>query len=635
MDAKNKTLGELLRGGDNRRKFIIPDYQREYDWKNHNFDIFWEDLIHASNKGETFFLGMFTLNYKGEKNNIETYEVVDGQQRITTITLFIKSLTIYLLDKQEESKNRGKISQISRERAALIDFLNISSSYKNRYKEEPKLEASPSIRELVKWYCLEEEFDGMNYPEKIPGIGNGTTKNMQIRRAGAVVEDFYNKIKGLSLNEVLKISSTLKNADVIETKVESDDEAFLLFEVLNDRGKDLEIGDLLKNHIFSKKGDKENFQREWDEIRHNCPNNFSTLLKQFVYINYGYVPGKMIYKRLKDLHPKHPDIFLEELKEYSEWWKLINVKDFPDYKEYVEQKIIHRHSNATERNVKEFKSLEALRLFSFKLVYPLIFSYFKKTSLLNKRKKDAKLIEESRKLFLRNIENHVFYNYLIGRQKVSNFEKIAADFSKKIMDCENTISVFDNLEKDLYEKLSKFKVNKDEFVGRFQSLNYENDGKILRYIFFRMDMSRNKEKVPGSYKPLWGFDSTSANNEIEHWAPQNPPKNSEDQYKSDEYYFSKVYPKLMRDDIHSIGNLLLLTGDQNRDADNNSPKVKLDKLNSCSDELSRFVKTFIQDYSEGFSNWDAEQIRARRQRLSEEAHNVWCQQKERIDLIRK
>ena len=152
------------------------------------------------------------------------------------------------------------------------------------------------------------------------------------------------------------------------------------------------------------------------------------------------------------MHPKHPDIFLEELKEYSEWWKLINVKDFPDYKEYVEQKIIHRHSNATERNVKEFKSLEALRLFSFKLVYPLIFSYFKKTSLLNKRKKDAKLIEESRKLFLRNIENHVFYNYLIGRQKVSNFEKIAADFSKKIMDCENTISVFDNLEKDIFMK---------------------------------------------------------------------------------------------------------------------------------------------------------------------------------------
>ena len=624
MDAKDLTLGNLLSPAQSRR-FIIPTYQREYDWGKDNLNEFWEDLILASKKNEKLFLGMFVLREIGQTDQEKAdrkpiqYDVVDGQQRITTVTLFSYAIFNHLHKKIQEVDDDDLIEEIQDHSTELKQILfHKDKKDKKRYSN---LHASPKIKSIID-HLMSNPYEKLpEFPDRPSELKKMNHNAYNKIRDG--INWFSKKVETKELHDICNIVTTLLSSDVIETIVDSDDEAYMLFEVLNDRGKDLEIGDLLKNHLFSQTKNDEAFQKQWDKIKENVPKNFKTPLKQFAYLHHGAISGKDIYKKLKLIHPKKPSKFLDDLEAYSRWCKIFNGTN-KDYKEYMDDLEIPHTSQSIF--IKEFKSIEALKLLDFQLVLPVIYAVLLKTSEIIKKTKNPKDLKGSTQIFLRSLENYVFYNYFIGGKSVGNFERICANYAKEIMICKAEISALIDLQKKFFDELANDRITAEEFKLGFEKINYTNTpSQKIRYIFFRIDMARNKEKQSGSYVALWGYDSASAQNNVEHWAPKKKPTTNLSSYADGKNYFDNVYGSLSDEDLHSIGNLLVLSEDENNHVNQNSPENKM-KILMAQPNRSRFVEEFITKYSDSFEIWDIEKIRERRRALSEEAHEVFGNQ---------
>ena len=87
---KYKVLGDLIE--TNKRQFVIPVYQRNYDWKKTHCKKLFDDILNAFKLDRFHFVGSIVYVDQGEENKIYRYLIIDGQQRITTLFLLLKAL---------------------------------------------------------------------------------------------------------------------------------------------------------------------------------------------------------------------------------------------------------------------------------------------------------------------------------------------------------------------------------------------------------------------------------------------------------------------------------------------------------------------------------------------------------------
>ncbi len=107
MKAEPEYLIELM--FDNRRQYQIPVYQRNYDWKKDNCLELFNDVKNAYDLEKTHFLGTVVQVQQDEYNGIKRYIIIDGQQRMTSIYLFLKALYDLAEDGQIKDTLRGYI----------------------------------------------------------------------------------------------------------------------------------------------------------------------------------------------------------------------------------------------------------------------------------------------------------------------------------------------------------------------------------------------------------------------------------------------------------------------------------------------------------------------------------------------
>ena len=100
-------IAKLL--GEEGRKFIIPEYQRPYRWTKDECETLWNDILGVFGNGENieeYFLGSI-VTYKNDNKKLEILEIIDGQQRITTLTLLFRAF--YECFKKEKQKEINAI----------------------------------------------------------------------------------------------------------------------------------------------------------------------------------------------------------------------------------------------------------------------------------------------------------------------------------------------------------------------------------------------------------------------------------------------------------------------------------------------------------------------------------------------
>jgi len=232
IEAKDKNINSLLKD----QKFSIDYFQREYRWQKKHIELFIEDLtttfLKSYNKNDkrsdvanyqNYYLGPVIFSndpYSGKKS------IIDGQQRITSITLFL----IYLYHLQSGNGNNVSITELI---------------YSEKYGEK-SFNMSDSLREP----CLKALFDVGEYIPK--DIDDETVLNMK---------ECYTYIEQSFPEELTKealpffIDWFIENVVLVEITAYSDENAYTIFETMNDRGLNLTSTEMLKGYVLSKISD--------------------------------------------------------------------------------------------------------------------------------------------------------------------------------------------------------------------------------------------------------------------------------------------------------------------------------------------------------------------------------------------
>ena len=225
FDANERSIGEIINAGAH----IVPRYQRPYAWDEENITDLWNDLRESGDKGH--FIGNMVV-YSSHADN---WDIVDGQQRLTTILIAIRALK----DAYEKMHESGRSSGLS----GYLQRTDLSGqkTFRLQYRTETG---------YLHLNILSEN------RETILGKSPQTASEMAQYQAYKIIsksidDELYSTPEAKQIEKLDKIRDRFINATVVYVRVDDKQSAFRIFETLNDRGKSLSQIDLVKNQIIS------------------------------------------------------------------------------------------------------------------------------------------------------------------------------------------------------------------------------------------------------------------------------------------------------------------------------------------------------------------------------------------------
>ena len=226
MKAIDRSFREIIEG---TKQFIIPVFQRDYSWEAEQCQRLWDDIMHAS-KGDNggHFLGSFVYAEESTGAAFSSWLVIDGQQRLTTLTLLLLALRDHIQEVNwigEDPTEDPTPEQIN------ASFLKNERQTGDRsYKLALRRHDAETMRSLV---------DG-----KDPSEGE---------RVSELIVDAYGYFKDL-LNssgvDPAKVYQGIARMNIVDVKLEPRDNPQLVFESLNSTGVDLTLGDKVRNYLL-------------------------------------------------------------------------------------------------------------------------------------------------------------------------------------------------------------------------------------------------------------------------------------------------------------------------------------------------------------------------------------------------
>ena len=231
LDPENRRFSDIM---SNNRRYIVPPFQRDYSWEDEQWEELWEDIEQMQQSQIQHFMGYLVLQTEDGKS----FQIIDGQQRITTVSIIIlavlKTLQALVDDQIDKKANEQRIEEYKRTYIGVFDSITLTTSPKlvlNRHNNQ--------------------HFRAMVERLEVPTRRRLTKTNRALNRA---FEFFVNK-----LSQKKKDGRTLATlvgniADGLlftAITVKDDLNAYTVFETLNARGVHLATPDLLKNYLLS------------------------------------------------------------------------------------------------------------------------------------------------------------------------------------------------------------------------------------------------------------------------------------------------------------------------------------------------------------------------------------------------
>ncbi len=254
IESTDLSVEKLLTGN----YFVIPRFQRPYSWEEDNITDFWDDVTNS--EISEYFIGSMVV-YDKQKN---TLGVVDGQQRLTTIMVFLCALRDAFLNLDEKDKANGLHGFIERK------------NRDNKYMFVLKTESSfPYLQETI----LKQGKSELKFNHEKPGKEEEALAKAKDIFSQNIIEKLKTIDNDPTIKEAEKLSHKIEwltstrdvvlELSIILITLENEEDAYLIFETLNTRGKDLTLSDLVKNHFtrnLKNKGDVDHAKIKWDEV---------------------------------------------------------------------------------------------------------------------------------------------------------------------------------------------------------------------------------------------------------------------------------------------------------------------------------------------------------------------------------
>ena len=260
--------------------FIIPEYQRSYVWDTDNIQDLLDDLWYAyENRPEDeYFLGSLVLK-KIEQSKFDEYEVLDGQQRLTTFFLLMAVLRDISKNKVLKETFQKRVYQEKN------DFENIPERVRIKYKTRERVEQFIEkyiVKEGETNKCFEENEENISkINSKKISNQNKEDNNISCFYMANAIKEMIAFFKGKDENEIIDFCKFLGLKLVfIYVSTESREDAFRMFTILNNRGIPLTNADILKSiNIGEVPNEEQNkYAEKWEEIEGNLGKDFDRFL---------------------------------------------------------------------------------------------------------------------------------------------------------------------------------------------------------------------------------------------------------------------------------------------------------------------------------------------------------------------
>lgn len=543
-------------------QFVIPVYQRNYDWTNTECKELLNDIIsvEVQNRG-THFIGSIVFVHEGtySTNEVKELVIIDGQQRLTTINILYVSLYRFA-----KGNNR-------QQDADRLYNMFLTNQYVINESSKLKLKQTDANFLAFKAIMLGTEAEKSNFSN--------------------VIEN-YNYFKGIINNDNFEvILRGLNRLIFVEISLErGKDDPQRIFESLNSTGLDLSQSDLIRNFILMDLPPKDQsriFETIWNPIEDNAKDLIkqnslvSDYIRDYLTLRNKKIPNKnKVYAEFKNLYSNKKD---ESYHQELEKIKSLSIH----YKKFVNP------STVVDKNIK--KELEYINRLEINVAYPFLLQVFEDTEngLLSK----DELIK-----ILRLIQSYVWRRFIVGLP-TNALNKIFMILYSEV----DTEEYYESIARSLVKKRgsAKFPSNEDVKTALRDKDFYNTQSKNRNYLFEMLENYNNREYVNTSNERIT----------IEHIFPRNPNENWSTDLSSEEYFqFKEKY-------LNTIGNLTL---SGNNGALGNKSFLAKKKMNIDGNEQGyQYSRLWLNTYLNSIDSWNTLKYEERLNIIYERFLKIW------------
>ena len=512
MQVKKQPIYQFLEGRN--KSFFIPVYQRDYAWKVNNCKKLWEDIIDLQDSGKrSHFLGALVNIY----NNQEEWMVIDGQQRLTTISLLLLALANYLKVTPHKTSSQADLQE---------DILNDYLINKRCTDKSQRIRLKPNTKDKSYFQSL---FDNV-------GIKKNDSNIIQNYLF------FYEQISNsdISADHIFQL---FKKLEIVHIELEKDiDDPQLIFESLNSTGVDLTDGDLIRNYILmdlSQPDQEQLYNNYWIKIE-QLSGNVANFIRVF-----------LMYTLHKDITQSKRAVY-NEFKQYSkkEFYRdsssiLQHLLKYAQIYSYFVNNSQHPHKDINQ-------ALHRLHRLEFTVCHPFLMDVF---DLFNQGVIGASDVQD----IIQLIESYAFRKILVNNS-TQGLNKFFLTLSKEIKK-EPT------WEKNYFDIMSFIIKNKSA------SLKFPSDQEFRETLIYKEVYKLTPKNRDFLFESLENYNCPYKINiqdlTIEHIMPQKlTPKWK--QVLGDKY--SEIHGKY----LHTLGNLSLTAKNSSLSNKDFKSKQKID-----------------------------------------------------------
>jgi uncharacterized protein with ParB-like and HNH nuclease domain len=499
LKQEQPTFGSLAGNG---RTFEVPPFQRDYSWDKEEWEDLWLDLIGIEDEGD-HYMGYVVLQETKESKN---FLIIDGQQRIATISILIIAAVKVLQDRGDK------------ERAELLRNTYLSYKEPSSLIHKTKLKLNRNNDHVYASQLLQ-----LQIPQYTAGL-----KPSEKRLIGAF------KYFSSELSKLFKDKQTETIAAFISKKVDEklfftsitvgdDIDAYKVFETLNARGVKLSTADLLKNYLFSKvfsrtPGEVEILEKKWYKI--------NDLLGKTDITNYI-----RHYWNSRNYPTERKATLFKTIKKKVDSYELsIDMINSLDESVLIYSALVNSDSEIWVGEQSKF--IEEINVLEVSQCFPLL--------MVGKQK----FSDTEYSKLLRDVVALSFRYNTIGGQNPNELERVYGKASVAIFKGEITTAkeLFQKHLKDVYLDDNSFK---NDFKNKQINTNKYNF--LVKYILGKLEVQYGGSEVI----------LTSKNLTIEHILPENPTDEWVSQFQNVD----------VQDYIFRLGNFTLLESAKNKEAD--------------------------------------------------------------------
>ena len=455
FEAKDYAISDIL----NKSVFDIPRNQRRYVWKKPHWQDLYEDIVFSITETKPHFVGSIVLEGEGKKDGLSYYTIIDGQQRLTTITIVLLAIMKHFHENDMTDDFLGTISYLQSKNNSNQDITILNSEY--------HVSLASLIRNMI---ALKDKSLSM-----ASFVEANTLSKTKDKCIGDALRFFYSAIRDdvQQVDNVQKRLREIRNAVLDMTAVKivssSEEDSYTIFEILNARGQELAAHELLKNYIMryiQPTERRDDAKMMWEDMERAVGSSMDKFIKHYATHRFGDTRDKYNspYQAIqKATHGQNIGELFDDIKLKSEYYS----------------KIIHpdkgEDGNCDEI---EYAIFDFFRTKRFEQFRPVLLSLIHQRSL-------GKLSSQKYELTLKYIYNFFVCYTIIGEEKSNKLEDVVFKYARMLED-----SYSDELLQEFANNLKRKIPSYEWFLNAFKNVGWSN-----HYDLYKGEKNKTKVQI--------------------------------------------------------------------------------------------------------------------------------------------